>query len=146
MTTKSVNKLNIEKWIALGNSIPICINVGCNIPVSVRHWTTQGDPSLKTECGRCSNFRKKKRNISGIIFHKKDFCENKEGILGFVCPMDPSRYLEFPCDIYHMDHLDGNHHNNTIENVKTFCSICHTRKGKENGDFNGFKQSSRIHK
>ena len=60
--------------------------------------------------------------------------------------MDQSRYHEFPCDIYHMDHLDGNHHNNALDNLKTLCAICHTRKGKENGDFNAFKTSSRIHK
>ena len=60
--------------------------------------------------------------------------------------MDKERYNEFPSDIYHMDHLDGNHHNNTLNNLKTFCAICHTRKGKESGDFNAFKSSSRIHK
>ena len=45
-----------------------------------------------------------------------------------------------------MDHLHGNHHNNSLNNLKTFCAICHTRKGKESGDFNAFRASSRIHK
>ena len=35
---------------------------------------------------------------------------------------------------------------NTLNNLKTLCAICHTRKGKESGDFNAFKSSSRIHK
>ena len=30
-----------------------------------------------------------------------------------------------------MDHLDGNHHNNTLSNLKTFCAICHIRKRRE---------------
>ena len=142
----SLNEVNLKKWVEKGNEIPICINKGCDRPVAIRHWSAQGDPSLKTECTRCSGARKKNKNIEGISFHKKHFCENKDGILGFLCPLDNSRYSEFPSDIYHMDHLDGNHHNNSLENLKTFCAICHTRKGKESGDFNAFKTSSRIHK
>jgi len=60
--------------------------------------------------------------------------------------MDKNRYSEFTTDIYHLDHLDGNHLNNLPENIKTFCAICHGRKGKEKGDYNAFKISSYIHK
>jgi 5-methylcytosine-specific restriction endonuclease McrA len=143
---QSTNSNNLIKWIKNGNKIPICINNGCFKNVSIRHWTSQGDPSLKTECSRCSSARIKNKNIYGIIFHKKNYCENKDGILGFFCPIDYKRYNEFPSDIYHMDHTDGNHMNNSLENVKTFCSICHTCKGKNNGDFNAFKSSSRFYK
>ena len=142
----SSNKTNLEKWINNGNSIPKCVNDGCDRNVAIRHWSAQGDPSLKTECSKCYNTRIKNIPIDGIVYHKKNYCENCDGILGFICPMDKSRYLEFSCHIYHLDHIDGNHHNNTLENLKTFCSICHTRKGKENGDFNAYKPSSRIHK
>lgn len=62
---------------------------------------------------------------------EKNFCENKDGILGFICPMDKNRYGEFPNDIYHLDHIDGNHNNNSLNNLQTLCAICHTRKGKE---------------
>lgn len=134
----SINETHLKKWNEKGNKIPICINNGCNKNVAVRHWSAQGDPSLKTECSRCSGARIKNKTIDGIIFHKKKYCENKDGTLGFICPMDKNRYAEFPTDIYHMDHLDGNHHNNLLDNLKTLCAICHTRKGKENGDFNGF--------
>lgn len=143
---ESLNQRSLKAWKEKGNTIPNCINEGCTREVSIRHWSAQGDPSLKTECACCADKRKKGQTIPGITFHKKHFCENKDGVLGFKCPVDPARYAEFPSDIYHMDHLDGNHHNNTRENLKTFCAICHTRKGKESGDFNGFKQSSRIHK
>jgi len=142
----STNKINLNKWIEQGKKIPNCINKGCKNTVAIRHWSVQGDPSLKSECSRCSNARIKNKNIEGVIFHKKNYCENKDKILGFICPMDKDRYSEFPSDIYHMDHLDGNHHNNDLNNLKTFCAICHTRKGKESGDFNAFKSSSRIHK
>tara|TARA_R110002072_G_scaffold47140_1_gene130210 strand:- start:4257 stop:4781 length:525 start_codon:yes stop_codon:yes gene_type:complete len=142
----SVNKKKLQEWLSKGNSLPKCINYGCINDVAIRHWSAQNDPSLKTECSRCSSARIKNKSLDGIIFHKKNYCENKDGILGFICPMDKTRYNEFPCDVYHMDHVDGNHHNNNIDNLKTFCSICHARKGKESGDFNAFKDSSRIHK
>jgi len=146
MKKTSINKSYLTKWIENGNTIPVCINNGCKNNVAIRHWSIQGDPSLKTECCKCANSRKKNKIIDGITFHKKKYCENKDGILGFICPMDKERYNEFPNDIYHLDHLDGNHYNNLLDNLKTFCSICHTRKGKENGDFNAFKKSSRIYK
>ena len=71
MNQKSLNKSFLDKWIENGNSIPICINDGCHNCVTIRHWSAQGDPSLKTECSRCSTARKKEKEINGIIFHKK---------------------------------------------------------------------------
>ena len=142
----SKNKEYLKQWHDKGKTIPCCINNGCNNPVAIRHWSAQGDPSLKTECNRCSTARKKDICIPNVIFHKKKYCENKHGILGFKCPMDPERYHEFSSDCYDMDHLDGNHHNNNTENLITICKICHARKGKESGDFNSQKQSSRKHK
>ncbi len=140
----SCNKLNLQLWLQKGNIIPICINIGCNKQVSIRHWSVQGIPSIKTECSKCYNARTKHKTIKGVYFHKKNYCENKDAILGFVCPMDQTRYNEFPSDIYHMDHFDGNHYNNTLSNLITLCAICHTRKSKENGDCNGYKLSRRI--
>ena len=131
-----------DVYLKNGGKIPMCINCGCNNIVSIRHWS-KGLPSLKTECSSCSTNRKNNKKIDGIVYHKKQYCENKHGILGFFCPMSEKRYIEFPSDCYDMDHLDGDHHNNTLENVKTFCKVCHSRKGKENGDFNSLKPSSR---
>lgn len=139
----STNKNFLEKWEASGKTIPLCINDGCNKKVAIRHWSAQGDPSLKTECSTCSTARIKCKTITGVTFHKKNYCENKNSILGFKCPMDETRYHEFPSDIYDMDHKDGNHHNNVPNNLITICKVCHARKGKESGDFNSQKISSR---
>ena len=134
-----------EKWKADGRTIPICINQGCEKEVAVRHWSAEGKPSLKTECGRCSTARKKGNKVENITFHKKKYCQNKDNILGFLCPMDPERYHKFSSDIYDMDHKDGDHHNNTPENLITLCKVCHAYKGQISGDFNSQKPSSRIH-
>ena len=136
----------LQEWTSKGNALPKCINIGCVRPVAIRHWSTADGntiPSLKTECTRCATSRVKGKTLEGISIVKKNYCENKDGLLGFMCPMDQTRYSEFPSDCYQMDHRDGNHENNVVENIVTICSLCHARKGKEAGDFNGSKKSSR---
>jgi hypothetical protein len=140
----SVNQVSLQEWLKKGNKLPVCVNIGCHKKVAIRHWTKQGKPSLKTECSSCLSSRQKNKNIENVSFLKKNYCENKSGILGFICPIDIKRYSEFSNSIYHMDHLDGNHVNNDINNIKTFCSICHTQKSILNNDYNSFKNSSQL--
>ena len=75
---KSKNAECLEKWKNSGKSIPICVNKGCKREVAIRHWSAQGHPSLKTECSKCSSHRIKGKTLTGIVFHKKKYCENKE--------------------------------------------------------------------
>ena len=138
----SRSAVSLKAWVEAGKVIPVCINHGCTNKVTCRHWSDAGIPSLKTECSKCSGARVKGKTLSGITFHKKDYCENKNGQLGWKCPLEGD-LSGFPSDIYDMDHLDGDHHNNDPNNVMTICKICHSRKGKESGDFNGQKGSSR---
>jgi len=106
----------------------ICINIGCDNKVSIIKYPLDpgGISSLKIECLVCSESRKKNINLPNIIFHKKTYCENKDGIFGFLCPMDNTRYSEFSSEIYHLKYLDNDHSNNSLENIKTFCLICNT--------------------
>ena len=73
----SKNKYYTDKWKKSGKTIPKCINKGCDKEVAIRHWSVQEDPSLKTECARCSNARIKGKTLPNIDFHKKNYCENK---------------------------------------------------------------------
>lgn len=139
---KPRNRANLEAYRALGNELPTCVNPGCNRFVAVRHWNDGLIPSLKTECTTCSTARKKGKALPGITCVKKHTCENSDGRLGFSCPCDSTRYAELPSDCYHMDHMNGNHSDNRPENIMTLCMLCHTIKGKRDGDFNGSKPSS----
>ena len=138
----SRNKENLINYRKLGRELPKCVNSGCIRFVAVRHWNDGLIPSLKTECTTCSTARKSGKVIEGITFEKKHYCENKDSHLGFMCPCDQSRYAEFPTDCYHMDHINGNHSDNRPENITTLCMMCHTIKGKRDGDFNGTKTTS----
>jgi hypothetical protein len=77
-----------------------------------------------------------------VTMVKKNYCENYDGHLGFSCAINADEYENLPSNCYELDHIDGDHFNNVPENVETYDSTCHTRKGKEKGDFNGHKDSN----
>ncbi len=117
---------------------PKCINHGCNNPVAVLRGTIGvfKGREIRTVCSQChlSSYSNKPLK-AGVTLHKKDYCENRNGELGFICTstIHSSANLE-------LDHIDGNHFNNIPSNVQTLCQICHTEKSKRRGDF---KQSPR---
>lgn len=133
-----------ESWFKAGNVLPECINIGCDNYVRIRHWTSTGHPSIKSECSTCENERlgKNKTVRPWVTMVKKNYCENYDGHLGFPCAINADEYENLPSNCYELDHIDGDHFNNVPENVKTYDSICHARKGKEKGDFNGHKDSN----
>ncbi len=128
-----------QKFFAEGNQLPTCINNGCNNPVQVREWKYW---SFKSECSACAAARKKGVVREGVVQHKKSYCENYDGHLGFTCPVPRDGWIGFGNSL-DLDHLDGDHYNNIPSNVKTYCKLCHGRKSLENGDCNSNKPSSR---
>ena len=129
-----------EKFYKEGNELPLCINEGCFNNVTVREWKNW---SFKSECSTCMTARKVNKIIFSVIQHKKNYCENIDGRLGFHCPVHSSEW-DFFQESLDMDHLDGNHFNNVPENVDTYCKLCHFRKSKEEGDWDRHKGSARI--
>jgi hypothetical protein len=129
-----------QKYFTEGHQIPKCLNTGCNGNVLVREWKYW---SFKSECSTCTSARKKGITRPGIIQHKKSFCENEDGQLGWVCPVPRDGWIGFENSL-DLDHLDGDHHNNVPSNVKTYCKLCHGKKSLINGDCNSNKQSSRV--
>lgn len=135
-----ISKEQKQKFYDSGNTLPKCINIGCNNNVSVRNW---GNWSFKTECNRCIRLRVKKIIQDNIVFHKKQYCENIDGHLGFRCPVPNQSDWEHFQSGLDLDHLDGNHNNNEPHNVKTYCKLCHTRKGIIKGDVISKKNGTR---
>lgn len=111
---------------------PLCLNEGCRVPVMLAYYKKSGDPVWKTLCEACTKSPIKARG--GIKPHKKNYCENIDGRLGFKC----TSTIVDTCQL-DLDHIDGNHFNNIPKNVQTICKNCHSVKSKINGDTKGFK-------
>ena len=63
--------------------------------------------------------------------HRKDFCENEDGRLGFKCTttiIDPEWQLD-------TDHINGNPSDNRKENLQTLCKCCHSIKTRDSKDY-----------
>jgi hypothetical protein len=97
-------------------------------------------------------------NRTGYLKHRKDYCENKDGRLGFECPLggtviNPQNNPEIFKDknndrgYYHgflthkswnglleVDHKNGDPSDNNPENLQTLCVCCHKIKTALNGD------------
>ena len=140
MKEKTQAMKNKEEYLSSGKKIPKCSNKGCDNDVIVRDWKYY---SFKHKCGDCTNrLQKGLPPREGVTFYKKNYCENKDGRLGFTCPVN-SDFI-FPNSVLHGDHIDGNHENNEPENLQTLCSICHHLKGMSTGDFVSSKKGRKL--
>ena len=61
--------------------------------------------------------------------HRKDYCENRDGRLGFKC-----RYKIRVSGQLQVDHISGNPSNNRRNNLQTLCANCHLFKTSLFGD------------
>jgi hypothetical protein len=100
------------------NPAPKCSQEGCDKPAD-----NAGNGRYHK---LCTSHHHEKYNMKGWNYKKfrKDYCENVDGRLGFVCTstiIEPTWQLD-------ADHRDGDHHNNNIENIQTLCKCCHAYK------------------
>ena len=123
--------------------LDICINDGCNSPRQSSGSKANGD-KLRPYCWRCHLALSPNSDVTykeGVIQEKKDYCENRDGRLGFTCTATDLMLAQLD-----MDHIipeaQGGH--NLPYNMQTICKNCHARKSIENGD--GRVQSSKEEK
>jgi len=68
-------------------------------------------------------------SVRNKSLRKKEYCENKDGRLGFKCTAK-IRHIT----MLHVDHIDGNPSNNDRSNKQTLCANCHAYKTFIEGD------------
>lgn len=108
-----------------------CEVPGCNkLGQHMGKYRIDGSVIRRAKCAKhhCIDY-----NIGGWDYkqHRKDFCENKDGRLGFVCTsniVDPEWQLD-------ADHINGDPSNNSSENIQTLCKCCHVIKTRDEKDY-----------
>jgi hypothetical protein len=124
---------------------PTCCNHGCSKGVCCNTGKlSDPNPRYRPVCGHCQGANYGKHPYAkGVTPFVTGQCSNSDGHLGFECWTD---FSKMPADFKgrtHIDHRDGNPHNNVLENLDELCVSCHAYKSQRNGDTNGWRTSSR---
>lgn len=109
---------------------PLCIK--CNRCLAAKSGKVKPDGSryYTKKCRGCSDeniygvrhtFRKHGKFRRPYLAHRKTFCEECRFIAVHPGQLD-------------IDHMDGNHFNNDITNLRILCANCHRLKTFTNGD------------
>jgi len=108
----------------LSNGLPKCIVEGCN--QSGQNTGNKRKDGSVVYRAQCSGHHSMRYGLDGgYRIYKKDFCENVDGRLGFICTTN----VIDQC-MLDVDHIDYNHENNNPKNLQTLCSCCHNYKTK----------------
>ena len=101
---------------------PKCTVEGCELPGQhTGHYRKDGSIYYRNLCSAHHAIR---YNMDGgYRLHKKSYCENIDGRLGYVCT---STILD-SCQL-DVDHANSDHEDNRIENLDTLCRCCHSYK------------------
>lgn len=126
---------------------PRCIHPGCNEPRAIVNTTKDGLPVYRKWCHKHHNkrtaakhglktiaeitarrngfneVRDYRNSTHPYLKYRKDYCENIDGRLGFICTTTIVDKL-----MLDVDHISGNSDNNRKNNLQTLCKCCHAYK------------------
>lgn len=122
------------------NFRPTCINHGCNKPVTFSAKDEQGNKRWRIHCSHCQGASYGKTpHAEGVTPFKTGMCSNIDGHLGFKCFIKWKKVPDWAKGMTEVDHIDGNHTNNSIDNLDEICPMCHKLKGQLCGDNKGHR-------
>jgi hypothetical protein len=108
-----------------------CSEPGCTrLGQHMGKYRKDGSPVRRAKCHKHHSIN---YGLNGWDYkqHRKDYCENRDGRLGFTCTstiVDPEWQLD-------ADHINGNPSDNRAENIQTLCKCCHPIKTKQEQDY-----------
>ena len=110
------------------NFRPVCLNHGCNNVVA------HSGERYRPFCHHCHKHNYGAATLKpGVTPFKTGKCSNQDGHLGVECPMNYN--VKWVFGLTEIDHIDGNHLNNTPGNCQELCTLCHKYKGMLAGDY-----------
>ncbi|SRR6056297_1626046 len=123
----------------------ICMEPGCNelgqhMGRYYQSGNRKGMPYRRARCTKHHQiFYARKKGLSDdrashvfhpYLFHRKNYCENQDGRLGFKC----TTTIYWP-GMLDVDHIDGNPFNEDVSNYQTLCKCCHAYKSWKEKDY-----------
>jgi|TARA_R110000868_G_scaffold409664_1_gene695607 5-methylcytosine-specific restriction endonuclease McrA len=108
-----------------------CEVEGCNkVGQHMGKYRTDGSPIRRAKCSKHHSII---YGLNGWDYkqHRKVYCENVDGRLGFTCTstiIDAEWQLD-------ADHINGNPSDNRPENIQTLCKCCHPIKTMQEQDY-----------
>lgn len=118
-----------------------CANHGCNESVTYSGTRIDGTKRWRPHCSHCQGASYGRHpHREGVTPYKTGQCNNEDGKLGWDC-MTAWEYIDRAVDtwITEIDHINGDHTDNRIENLQELCVLCHKKKGKTEGNFKGHR-------
>jgi hypothetical protein len=117
---------SITKWA----NRPICQADGCCNPAMYMYQYDDGTWKWRVRHGLIICSAHHNKTWHPTLQHRKDYCENKDGRLGYKCTT--TIVWDGMLDV---DHKNGKPNDNRPANLQTLCKCCHAYKTHRNKDY-----------